>query len=168
MADKVVIIGAWRGQDWRLRNFYREARPEGLPASSRRFESLLQDISDRYHVVASDYAGFAHRDWPHLEHIRGYVRSRPRVVNQFTKKLGVLALHALQAGYGSFRMAYSHRNEAPAVEGALAGLGGANWKTQRDSVPIARQGTRAFDKSPVPAKQRGHAMFRNNLKVDRS
>ena len=35
MADKVVIIGAWRGQDWRLLNFYREARPKGQPASSR-------------------------------------------------------------------------------------------------------------------------------------
>ena len=53
-------------------------------------------------------------------------------------------------------MAYSDRIEAPAVEGALAGLGG-NW--QLDSEPIARQGTHTFNKSPVPAKQRGHAMF---------
>ena len=36
---------------------------------------------------------------------------------------------------------------------------GGNWKTQRDSEPTVRQGTHAFDKSPVPDKQRGHAIF---------
>jgi hypothetical protein len=54
--------------------FYREAGPKdaptlllllhGLPSSSRMFESLFSRLSDRYHLVAPDYPGFGHSDWP--------------------------------------------------------------------------------------------------------
>ncbi len=53
--------------------FYREAGPKdaptllllhGLPSSSRMFEPLLARLSDRYHMVAPDYPGFGHSDWP--------------------------------------------------------------------------------------------------------
>src|SRR2546422_1112714 len=53
--------------------FYREAGPKsaptilllhGLPSSSRMFEPLFKRLSDRYHLVAPDYPGFGHSDWP--------------------------------------------------------------------------------------------------------
>src|SRR5580698_7942526 len=53
--------------------FYREAGPKtaptilllhGLPSSSRMFQPLLMRLSDRYHLVAPDYPGFGHSDWP--------------------------------------------------------------------------------------------------------
>jgi hypothetical protein len=53
--------------------FYREAGPKnaptllllhGLPSSSRMFASLFARLSDRYHLVAPDYPGFGHSDWP--------------------------------------------------------------------------------------------------------
>ncbi len=53
--------------------FYREAGPKdapallllhGLPSSSRMYEPLLQRLSDRYHLIAPDYPGFGHSDWP--------------------------------------------------------------------------------------------------------
>ena len=53
--------------------FYREAGPKdaptilllhGLPSSSRMFEPLFARLSDRYHMVAPDYPGFVHSDWP--------------------------------------------------------------------------------------------------------
>src|ERR1700734_320802 len=53
--------------------FYREAGPKdaptllllhGLPSSSRMFEPLFSRLSDRYHLVAPDYPGFGHSDWP--------------------------------------------------------------------------------------------------------
>src|SRR4051794_21262315 len=53
--------------------FYREAGPKGaptlllmhgLPSSSRMFEALISRLSDRYHLVAPDYPGFGHSDWP--------------------------------------------------------------------------------------------------------
>ena len=53
--------------------FYREAGPSdaptllllhGFPSSSRMFEPLFARLSDRYHLVAPDYPGFGHSDWP--------------------------------------------------------------------------------------------------------
>ncbi len=53
--------------------FYREAGAKdapmllllhGLPSSSRMFEPLFARLSDRYHLVAPDYPGFGHSDWP--------------------------------------------------------------------------------------------------------
>src|SRR5260370_30291533 len=53
--------------------FYREAGSKdaptllllhGLPSSSRMFEPLFARLSDRYHLVAPDYPGFGHSDWP--------------------------------------------------------------------------------------------------------
>src|SRR5450432_147859 len=53
--------------------FYREAGPKGaptllllhgLPSSSRMFEPLFAWLSDRYHLIAPDYPGFGHSDWP--------------------------------------------------------------------------------------------------------
>src|SRR5947209_1747346 len=53
--------------------FYREAGPKdaptllllhGLPSSSRMFEPLFARLSERYHMVAPDYPGFGHSDWP--------------------------------------------------------------------------------------------------------
>src|SRR5271167_4070463 len=53
--------------------FYREAGPKraptilllhGLPSSSRMFQPLVTRLSDKYHLVAPDYPGFGHSDWP--------------------------------------------------------------------------------------------------------
>jgi len=52
-----------------VRVFYREAgdpaRPtivllHGFPASSQMYTGLMEDLADRYHVVAPDYPGFGH------------------------------------------------------------------------------------------------------------
>ena len=64
--------------------FYREAGPKdrptilllhGLPSSSRMFEPLFARLSDRYHLVAPDYPGFGHSEWPDPKTILLYVRS---------------------------------------------------------------------------------------------
>ena len=53
--------------------FYREAGLKdaptllllhGLPSSSRMFEPLIARLSDQLHLVAPDYPGFGHSDWP--------------------------------------------------------------------------------------------------------
>ena len=127
--------------------FYREAGPKdaptllllhGLPSSSRMFEPLFARLSDRYHLVAPDYPGFGHSDWPDpkkfaytFDHYRRDHESLHRSARSFT-------LHALHAGLWrpvGFRMALAHpdRIEALIVQDAVAhneGLG-ANWKTRR-------------------------------------
>ena len=53
--------------------FYREAGAKnappmlllhGLPSSSRMFDPLLARLADKYHLIAPDYPGFGHSDWP--------------------------------------------------------------------------------------------------------
>src|SRR5271155_95088 len=53
--------------------FYREAGPKsaptilllhGLPSSSRMFQPLLTRLADDYHLIAPDYPGYGHSDWP--------------------------------------------------------------------------------------------------------
>jgi alpha-beta hydrolase superfamily lysophospholipase len=53
--------------------FYREAGPKdaptllllhGLPSSSRMFEPLFSRLADRFQVIAPDYPGFGHSQWP--------------------------------------------------------------------------------------------------------
>ena len=128
--------------------FYREAGPKdaptilllhGLPSSSRMFEPLFARLSDRYHLVAPDYPGFGHSDWPDpkefaytFDHIAG-------IMNHFTEALGLTHYALYMQDYGGpvgFRMALSHpdRVESLIVQDAVAhneGLG-ANWKTRRE------------------------------------
>lgn len=67
-----------------LNIFFREAGPKdaptllllhGLPSSSRMFEPLFARLSDRYHLVAPDYPGFGHSDWPD----QGFWTGRPHI-----------------------------------------------------------------------------------------
>jgi pimeloyl-ACP methyl ester carboxylesterase len=53
--------------------FYGEAGPKdaptilllhGLPSSSRMFQPLLTRLADKYHLVAPEYPGYGHSDWP--------------------------------------------------------------------------------------------------------
>jgi len=118
--------------------FYREAGPKdaptllllhGLPSSSRMFEPLFARLSDRYHLVAPDYPGFGHSDWPDPKKFAYTFDHYAEIMNHFTE--------ALQdyGGPVGFRMALAHpdRVEALIVQDAVAhneGLG-ANWKTRR-------------------------------------
>src|SRR5436305_15123420 len=73
--------------------FYRETGPKdgptilllhGLPSSSRLFEPLVTRLSDRYHLVAPDYLGFAHRDWPDAQQFAYTFDNLATVINGFT------------------------------------------------------------------------------------
>ena len=86
--------------------FYREAGPKdaptllllhGLPTSSRQFEPLFARLADRYHLVAPDYPGFGHSDWPDPKKFAYTFDHIAEVMNHFTEALGPLALHALHA-----------------------------------------------------------------------
>jgi pimeloyl-ACP methyl ester carboxylesterase len=128
--------------------FYREAGPKGaptilllhgLPSSSRMFEPLLARLSDRYHLVAPDYPGFGHSDWPDPKQFAYIFDHYADIMNRFTETLGLSHYALYMQDYGGpvgFRMALSHpdRIEALIVQDAVAhneGLG-PNWKTRRE------------------------------------
>jgi pimeloyl-ACP methyl ester carboxylesterase len=127
--------------------FYREAGPKeaptllllhGLPSSSRMFEPLFARLSNRYHLVAPDYPGFGHSDWPDPKTFAYTFDHIAEVMNHFAETLGLSRYTPYMQDYGGpvgFRMALAHpeRIDALIVQDAVAhneGLG-ANWKTRR-------------------------------------
>src|SRR6516164_4264119 len=127
--------------------FYREAGPKdaptilllhGFPSSSRMFEPLLARLSDRYHLVAPDYPGFGHSDWPDPKQFDYSFDHIAKVMNDFTQALGLSCYTLYVQDYGGpigFRMALEHpeRVQALIVQNAVAhneGLG-TTWKPRR-------------------------------------
>jgi pimeloyl-ACP methyl ester carboxylesterase len=127
--------------------FYREAGPKeaptllllhGLPSSSRMFEPLFARLSDHYHLVAPDYPGFGHSDWPNPKSFAYTFDHCAEIMNLFTEALGLSRYTLYMQDYGGpvgFRMALAHpeRIEALIVQNAVAhneGLG-TIWKTRR-------------------------------------
>jgi pimeloyl-ACP methyl ester carboxylesterase len=141
---------------------YREAGPEdaptllllhGLPSSSRMFEPLFTQLSDRYHLVAPNYPGFGHSDWPDPKKFAYTFDHIAETMNHLTEALGLSRYMLYMQDYGGpvgLRMALAHpdRIEALIVQNAVAhneGLG-AIWKTRR-----AFWADRAVNESALPA-----------------
>jgi pimeloyl-ACP methyl ester carboxylesterase len=78
--------------------FYREAGRKdaatilllhGLPSSSRMFQPLLTRLADSYHLVAPDYPGFGHSDWPDPKQFDYTFDRIASVMADFTQMLGL-------------------------------------------------------------------------------
>jgi pimeloyl-ACP methyl ester carboxylesterase len=127
--------------------FYREAGPKdgptilllhGLPSSSRMFVPLFDRLADRYHLVAPDYPGFGHSDWPNPKEFAYTFDRYAEIMARFTEALAIPRYTLYMQDYGGpvgFRMVLTHpeRVEGLIVQDAVAhneGLG-ANWKTRR-------------------------------------
>ena len=127
--------------------FYREAGPKdaptllllhGLPSSSRMFEPLFVRLSDSYHLVAPDYPGFGHSDWPDPKQFAYTFDHIAEIMNHFTEALELSRYTLYMQDYGGpigFRMILAHPERADGliVQDAVAhntGLG-ENWKTRR-------------------------------------
>jgi pimeloyl-ACP methyl ester carboxylesterase len=130
-----------------LNIFYREAGPKdaptilllhGLPSSSRMFQPLLLRLSDSYHLIAPDYPGFGHSDWPDPKQFDYTFDHIASVMDNFTQALGLSHYTLYMQDYGGpvgFRMILAHpeRVQALIVQDAVAhneGLG-VNWTTRR-------------------------------------
>lgn len=128
--------------------FYREAGPKdapvilllhGLPSSSRMFEPLFARLADHYHLVAPDYPGFGHSDWPDPKTFPYTFDHIAEVMTHFTESLKLSRYTLYMQDYGGpvgFRVVLAHPERVAAliVQDAVAhneGLG-ANWKTRRE------------------------------------
>jgi pimeloyl-ACP methyl ester carboxylesterase len=127
--------------------FYREAGPNdaptllllhGFPSSSRMFEPLFVRLSDRYHLVAPDYPGFGHSEWPDPKQFSYTFDHLAAVISDFTRAIGLSRYTLYMQDYGGpvgFRLVLAHPEQAKAliVQNAVAhdeGLG-ALWATRR-------------------------------------
>jgi pimeloyl-ACP methyl ester carboxylesterase len=110
----------------------------GLPSSSRMFQPLLIRLADNYHLVAPDYPGYGHSEWPDPKQFDYTFDHIASVINDFTEALGLSHYTLYMQDYGGpvgFRMALAHpeRVQALIIQDAVAhneGLG-ANWATRR-------------------------------------
>src|SRR5258705_5328184 len=99
--------------------FYREAGPKdaptllllhGLPSSSRMFAPLFARLSDRYHLIAPDYPGFGHSDWPDPKKFAYTFDHYAQTMIRFTEALGLSRYTLYMQDYGGpvgFRMAFA-------------------------------------------------------------
>jgi pimeloyl-ACP methyl ester carboxylesterase len=143
--------------------FYREAGAKdaptilllhGLPSSSRMFEPLFARLSDRYHVVAPDYPGYGHSDWPNPKEFAYTFDNIAKVMTHFTEALGLSKYTLYMQDYGGpvgFRMVLAHpeRVDALIVQDAVAhneGLG-ANWKKRREFWANRKENEEALRKN---------------------
>jgi pimeloyl-ACP methyl ester carboxylesterase len=130
-----------------LNIFYREAGAKdaptilllhGLPSSSRMFDPLFARLSGQYHLVAPDYPGFGHSDWPDPKQYSYTFDNLASAMTHFAESLGLTRYTPYMRDYGGpvgFRMALAHpeRVNALIVQDAVShneGLG-ANWVTRR-------------------------------------
>jgi pimeloyl-ACP methyl ester carboxylesterase len=127
--------------------FYREAGPKdaptllllhGLPSSSRMFDPLFSRLSDRFHLIAPDYPGFGHSDWPDPKNFAYTFDHIADVMTHFTESLNLAHYTLYMQDYGGpvgFRMVLAHpeRVQALIVQDAVSHNSGLseNWKTRR-------------------------------------
>ena len=127
--------------------FYREAGPKdaptilllhGLPSSSRMFQPLLTRLADSYHLVAPDYPGFGHSDWPDPKQFDYTFDHIASVMDHFTRSLVCRTTRFIcKTMVGRLDFAWHwripERVQALIVQDAVAhneGLG-VNWATRR-------------------------------------
>jgi pimeloyl-ACP methyl ester carboxylesterase len=127
--------------------FYREAGDRrapkiillhGLPSSSRMYESLLRRLASQYHLIAPDYPGFGHSDWPNPSEFEYTFDRIAAVMERFIEALGIRQYALYMQDYGGpvgFRLALEHpeRIRSLIIQNAVShdeGLG-PSWKVRR-------------------------------------
>jgi pimeloyl-ACP methyl ester carboxylesterase len=128
--------------------FYRDAGPQdapallllhGLPSSSRMYATLIARLSGKYRLIAPDYPGFGHSDWPDPEKFNYTFDNIAAVIEKFTEALGLPTYTIYMQDYGGpvgFRLALAHpeRVDALIIQNAVAhneGLGPL-WDVRRE------------------------------------
>jgi pimeloyl-ACP methyl ester carboxylesterase len=103
--------------------FYREAGPKdaptilllhGLPSSSRMFEPLFARLSDRLHLVAPDYPGFGHSEWPDPKKFAYTFDHIAEIMNHFTEALKLSRFALYMQDYGA-RLVFAWHWRTPSV-----------------------------------------------------
>src|SRR5258708_3063404 len=88
---------------------YREAGPKnapvilslhGLPSLSRMFQPLLTRLADNYHLIAPDYPGYGHSDWPDPKQFDYTFDHIASVMDDFTQALGLSHYTLYMQDYG--------------------------------------------------------------------
>jgi pimeloyl-ACP methyl ester carboxylesterase len=123
------------------------------------FEPLFSRLADHYHLVAPDYPGFGHSDWPDPKRFAYTFDHYAEIMHHFTEALGLSHDTLYMQDYGGpvgFRMALAHpdRIEALIVQDAVAHNEGPGSELEAAAGLLGRsrcQRNHASYKSPVAA-----------------
>lgn len=127
--------------------FFRDAGPRnaptllllhGLPSSSRMFEPLIRELSDRYRLIAPDYPGFGHSDWPPPSEFSYTFDRIAQIMGAFTDALRLDRFTLYMQDYGGpigFRMAMNRPQQIQSmiIQNAVAHEEGLSelWEVRR-------------------------------------
>jgi pimeloyl-ACP methyl ester carboxylesterase len=104
----------------RLQIFYREAGSKekptivllhGYPASSHMYRDLLEQLSDRFHLIAPDFPGFGNSDTPPIDRFEYSFDGLADITEHFLQTLGLNRFSLYVQDYGApvgFRIASRH------------------------------------------------------------
>ncbi len=90
--------------------FYREAGSKdapvillmhGFPSSSFMFRNLINELKDRYHIIAPDYPGFGHSSVPGLSEFDYSFDNLSKMMERFIDKLGIKSFSLYIQDYGA-------------------------------------------------------------------
>jgi pimeloyl-ACP methyl ester carboxylesterase len=130
------------------------------------FEPLFALLSDRYHLVAPDYPGFGHSDWPDPKKFAYTFDRCAEIMIDFTEALGLSRYTLYMQDYGGpvgFRMMLAHpdRVEALIVQNAVPhneGLWGCLGSRGGRFGPIGRPTKTRFARIFCRCRRRERAM----------
>jgi pimeloyl-ACP methyl ester carboxylesterase len=90
--------------------FYREAGPaeapallllHGYPTSSHMYRKLLENLSDKYHLLAPDYPGYGKSEQPSLANFDYTFANYARIVEELLKQLKIERYSLYLMGFGA-------------------------------------------------------------------
>jgi pimeloyl-ACP methyl ester carboxylesterase len=128
--------------------FYREAGPKdaptllllhGYPTSSHMFRNLIEDLSDKYHLIAPDYPGYGRSEQPAMEDFAYTFDNMALIVEGFLEKLEIKKYSIYLMDYGApvgYRIAAKYPDR---VQGLIIQNGNAYEEGLRDFwIPIKK------------------------------
>ena len=138
------------------------------------FEPLFDRLAGHYHLVAPDYPGFGHSDWPSPKEFAYTFDGYAEILGRFTEALAIPRYTLYMQDYGGpvgFRMALTHpeRVQGLIVQDAVAhneGLG-ANWITRRAFWADRKANESALRANLLSFKATRTRHVGNDPKVDR-
>ena len=129
----------------------------GFPTSSHMFRNLINELADRYHVVAPDLPGFGFSSSP--ESFRYTFDQLAQVISRFTEAIGLNQFAIYVFDYGApvgFRLAMAHPERITAVITQ-------NGNAYEEGLSEGWNPIRKYWKEPTPANREA---LRNFLAPD--
>lgn len=90
----------------------------GYPSSSHQYRKVFNRLADKYHLIAPDYPGFGHNDFPAPDQYDYTFDNISKTINSFLEKLEIDNYAIVMQDYGApvgFRIALAHPERVTAI-----------------------------------------------------